>query len=389
MAQSLDTSQVGRPTIDVDSEDVHFLLSKGFSKTEVAKILGVSRQTLYNKSHSWAQTDFCKYTPISNTDLDLKVQDIKSIHPNDGEVMLTGHLRSQGIRVPRAKLRASIQCVDPDGTAERRSKAVKRRIYQVNAANDVWHIDGHHKLIRWRMVVHGGIDGYSRLIPFLRYHTHNTSTSVLSAFLNGVSKYGLLKKVRTDHGGENIDVWRHMIHEYSSEQCVITGSSTHNERIERLWRDVHRSVVANFATVFRELEAENHLDPLNEVDMYCLHSTYIPEVNASLDSFVAAWNNHPISTEQNRTPEQLFFTSMSGNDCDTEDSEDSDADSSSLPSAEPVPVPRCIFKPCTQLLHSIDNELQRCVSQAKPRYLARIDACGRHLMNNCINCNAE
>ena len=203
-----------------------------------------------------------------------------------------------------------------------------------------------------------------------------------------MSKYGPPKKVRTDHGGENIDVWRHMIHEHSSERCVITGSSTHNERIERLWRDVHRSVVANFATVFRELEAENHLDPLNEVDMYCLHSTYIPEVNASLESFMAAWNNHPISTERNSTPEQLFFASISANDYNTEDSEDSDTESSSLPSVEPVPVPRCTFKPCTQLLHSIDEELQRCVNQAKPRYLARINVCGCHLMNNCINCNA-
>ena len=26
--------------------------------------------------------------------------------------------------------------------------------------------------------------------------------------------------------------------------CVITGSSVHNERIERLWRDVHRCVAS-------------------------------------------------------------------------------------------------------------------------------------------------
>lgn len=35
-----------------------------------------------------------------------------------------------------------------------------------------------------------------------------------------------------------------------SLSCVITGSSTHNERIERLWRDVHRSVVRVFAETF-------------------------------------------------------------------------------------------------------------------------------------------
>ena len=58
--------------------------------------------------------------------------------------MLAGHLLSQGIQVQREKLRASIYCVDP----ERRGVAVRRRVYHVDAANDVWHIDGNHMLIR-------------------------------------------------------------------------------------------------------------------------------------------------------------------------------------------------------------------------------------------------
>ena len=133
-------------------------------------MLGVSRQTLYNKLSTLGQAHFQKYSDISDNDLDLKVRSIKSTHPNDGEVMLAGHLLSQGIRVQREKLRASIHRVDPTGTAERRSVAVRRRVYHVDAANNVWHIDGNHKLIRWRMVVHGGIDGYSRLITFLQCH---------------------------------------------------------------------------------------------------------------------------------------------------------------------------------------------------------------------------
>ena len=52
--------------------------------------------------------NFQKYSVISDGDLDLKVQSVKTTHPNDGEIMLAGHLRSQGIHVTRAKLRASI-----------------------------------------------------------------------------------------------------------------------------------------------------------------------------------------------------------------------------------------------------------------------------------------
>ncbi len=30
--------------------------------------------------------------------------------------------------------------------------------------NSVWHIDGHHKLIRWGIVVHGMVDGFCRTV---------------------------------------------------------------------------------------------------------------------------------------------------------------------------------------------------------------------------------
>ncbi len=35
---------------------------------------------------------------------------------------------------------------------------------------------------------------------------------------------------------------------------VITGSSVHNERVERLWRDVHRCVLSMFGDLFCCLE---------------------------------------------------------------------------------------------------------------------------------------
>ena len=47
----------------------------------------------------------------------------------------------------REKLGESIHRVDPTVTTERRSVAVRRRVYHVDAANDVWYIDGNHKLI--------------------------------------------------------------------------------------------------------------------------------------------------------------------------------------------------------------------------------------------------
>ena len=79
----------------------------------------------------------------------------------------------------------------------------------------------------------------------------------------------------SDLGGENIDVWRYMIEEHSDLSVVITGSSTHNQRIERLWRDVYRSVGVEFRDTFCKLEDDGYLDPLNEVDLFCLHFVFL------------------------------------------------------------------------------------------------------------------
>ena len=82
-----------------------------------------------------------------------------------------------------------------------------------------------------------------------------------------------------------------MMQEHSSHSAVITGAYTHNERIERLWRGVYRCVGVIFNNVFQD---EGHLDCLSEVDIFCLNS------------FTESWNNHPLSTCGNLTPNQLF-----------------------------------------------------------------------------------
>ena len=141
-------------------------------------------------------------------------------------------------------------------------------------------------------MVHGGIDGYSRVITFLKCHTNNRAETVLSSFQQGVERYGLPKKVHSDHGGENINVWHYMMTTHGHHQCVIVGSSTHNECIERLWKDVHCSVLVTFGNVLCELADESPLDVLNEVDMFCLHTVFLPRINESLAEFTAS--SHPL-----------------------------------------------------------------------------------------------
>ena len=90
-------------------------------------------------------------------------------------------------------------------------------------------------------------------------------------------------------GGENVDAWDYMIDYHNgNKNCVITGSSVHNERIERLWRDVSRSVIIPFKEVFCDLEEQNLLDVDNDVDLYCLHEVFTDCINSSLNDFIGS-----------------------------------------------------------------------------------------------------
>ena len=131
------------------------------------------------------------------------------------------------------------------------------------------------------MVIHGGIDGYSRTVVFLRCSDNNHASTVLSPFTDAVQNHGLPERICSDLGGENVDTWRYMVEQHASTSAVVTGSSTHNEWIERLWRDVFRCVGVLYHDTFRKLEEDNCLDPLNETDMYCLHFVFIPRINST------------------------------------------------------------------------------------------------------------
>lgn len=384
---------VGRPRLEVSFDYIEYLRGLRFSFTEIAILLGISRATLYRRLSEAGVSYCCAYTDICDADLDAEVLRIKVNHPNDGERLMSGHLTQRGIIVPRARLRASIHRVDPENTALRRSIAIRRRVYCVDGPNSLWHIDTHHKLIRWKLVTHGGIDGYSRTIVYLSCADNNRATTALNAFSCAVYSHGLPQRVRTDCGGENIDIWRYIVQQHGSTSAVITGSSTHNERIERLWRDVHRCVTSLFYDVFRRLESEHKMDPLNDTDLYCLHYVFLPRINATLASFCDTWNNHPLSTMRNLTPNQLFITGALEQNLIPEMPQHPQQVNQQLPSVtNRVEVPRITFAPCATLQH----DLTTTVDPLRPSnefgydiYCQAINIIGLHLHAGYSDCTAS
>jgi len=65
-------------------------------------------------------------------------------------------------------------------------------------------------------------------------------------------------------------------------------------------------MISFYRQVFSWMEDANILDVENSHHMYALLYTFLPRINQQLRKFIDAWNNHPLSTEENRTPNQLF-----------------------------------------------------------------------------------
>lgn len=192
-----------------------------------------------------------RYSSISDTELGRFVANICSRNPNLGERSIDGLLRAHGVMVQRHRIRDILHAIDPEGVQYRLRRVLHRRQYSVESPNALWHVDGYHKLIRWKIVVHGGIDGYSRLITHLKAATNNSAQTALSAFLEGVDECRIPSRVRTDRGGENTLIGDYMIRQRGEGRgSIIMGRSVHNQRIERLWQDLFAGCVSFFYYFF-------------------------------------------------------------------------------------------------------------------------------------------
>ena len=98
----------------------------------------------------------------------------------------------------------------------------------------------------------------------------------------------------------------------------ITGRNVHNQRIERLWRDLFVGCTYSYF----EKGCRKNVDATipgffglvclisDEIQLFALHYVYLPMIHRNLDLFRAGYNRGPLSTDHNSSPEQLFIQGM-------------------------------------------------------------------------------
>ena len=162
----------------------HKIISKAFLKEvfRPGRNISISKLTSSLPVHKNTLENYmCRYkimcpqfSTISNLSLDEIVAQYRSEHPNTGIRYPCGYLFWQSIRVQRERIVVLLSHIDNVVRVILWNKMIKRREYKSSRPNALWHVDGHHKLGPWGIVIHGFTDGYDRVVCECMNRNHDS-----------------------------------------------------------------------------------------------------------------------------------------------------------------------------------------------------------------------
>ncbi|KAH3781721.1 hypothetical protein DPMN_159625 [Dreissena polymorpha] len=162
------------------------------------------------------------------------------------------------------------------------------------------------------------------MIMFIRALDNNRADTLLQVFTQGVAESGIPLRVRTDKGMENVKIADFML-ENRGNGSMITGKSVHNQRVERMWRDVYEGSLGFYSELFSFLEDEGKLNIMNPLHIYALHYVYMQKINEKLKIWKDAWNTHRLRTV-GASPLKLWTSGMINSPVPSQDTVSADND---------------------------------------------------------------
>ena len=110
----------GRPSFDITRHQLEYLSSLSFTWAQIAKLLGVSRMTVYRRRAEFGMLNDESHESLTFTEVRRHVAQMRQQFPNImGESMVVGRFRAMGYRVTGDHVRQAIRETDPLNTALR------------------------------------------------------------------------------------------------------------------------------------------------------------------------------------------------------------------------------------------------------------------------------
>ncbi|XP_035465165.1 uncharacterized protein LOC118285561 [Scophthalmus maximus] len=302
---------VGRPKLDVSRDELEDLIDMDLSVPCISRTLGISVKTVRRRMQQWGLSIKESYSKVTDDELDFMVAAIRADSPNLGQRMMKGRLKALGHRVQWTRVWESMHRVDKpaagDGPIDLGCDGRTRTTNGDQAPLSLVHVNTNHELIRYGIVMFGGIAGFSRKILYLRAANNNRPSTALDFFQEAVDTHGFPSRVRGDQSLKNAEIARHMLEVSGCGRGSFTpGSSDRDQRIDHLWRDVWKDVSSIYHDLLHSLEEDALLDPENHTHLFCAQYVFLPRIQRDLDAFADRWNNCSLHTERDLTPNQLW-----------------------------------------------------------------------------------
>ena len=163
-----------------------------------------------------------------------------------------------------------------------------------------------HKLSKLcGIVVHGCVDGATRLAIYARATDNNRADTVLGIFMEATgpsSRVNLLpSRLRGDRGGEN------RRKRGLGRGSYLTGASWQNQRIESYWRFLNSQCLGYYRKLIKDMVKARQFSSADEGDRWVFQYLFLPLINHDLEVYIEAWDHHPIRTERSLSPRRLEY----------------------------------------------------------------------------------